>query len=178
MNSLPTVRATIVVALLLLAGLPARSGAATYSVRSCANGSTSGWAGDPPPRVADTCRPGGGALSARIEGAAQEASVWRFAAPADTTVAGFAITRGYWRNAGVAFGTPVFQVRTFGDGRGYFAARPNFGPLAIDAPRAVERADGLTGQTALELAVVCGGGGACLRPAAAFELSDATLVLR
>src|SRR4051794_22263504 len=109
MNPLPTVRAAAIVAFVLVA-LPARAGAATYSVRSCANGSTAGWAGDPPPRVADTCRGGGGALKAQVEGAAQEPSAWRFAAPADTTLAGFALTRSYWRNAGVAFGTPVFQV--------------------------------------------------------------------
>jgi hypothetical protein len=152
--------------------------AASYVVRSCSNGSTSGWTGWPATHVSSTCGSEGGALHARVDGAPQEPAAWTFQAPPDTDIEGFTVVRGYWRNAGVPFGTPVYQLQTLGPGASYFWARPNFAFAAIFTPPSSESATGLTGQTALEVAVVCGGGGECLHPAASLDIFSAAITLR
>ena len=86
--------------------------------------------------------------------------------------------RSFWRNGGVAFGTPLYRLQTLRRGRGYFRSFANFSPVPLIEPPGTERAAGLTGQTGLEVAVLCGGGGSCRTPAATLDVTGAALVLR
>jgi hypothetical protein len=171
----PLAAALAALALLALAA-PAR--AATYVVRSCDNGSVSGWTGAPYRPLGSSCGVPGGALYARLEGAAGEALIWRFQAPVDTEIAGFTIARGYWLNASVPFGSPVYALQTFGQGTRFASIRANLGSGPVGDAWGTESASGLTGQGVLDISVNCGGGGECRHPAAAFDLHWARISLR
>src|SRR5919206_1591206 len=175
MRSLPSLLAALVLALVVFVP-PARAG--TYVVRSCDNGSISGWNAGPYVPVANSCHDGGGALEGDLVGAAGEATIWHFQAPADTDIAGFSIARDYWLNATVPYGSPVYALQTFGHGTRYARIRANLSYVPVSEPYGVEWASGLTGQTSIELSVNCGGGGPCRTPAAQTRLYAAHIALR
>ena len=84
----------------LMAAVCAAAGAvpaegATYTVESCNNGSSSGWApfySGAYSGWGNSCGVAGGALHAAISSGAGSTAGWTFTAPADTTIAGFLMT--------------------------------------------------------------------------------------
>jgi hypothetical protein len=140
---------------------PARGG--TYTVESCTNGSSSGWApfhSGPYSAWGNSCGVVGGALHAAITSGAGSTAGWTFTAPADTTIAGFSLTRAYVLPANRAYGTGVYLAQTVGPGRNYYNFEANYGGPLTQAP-VVEAASGLDGQTTLTARVDCGGGLDC-----------------
>jgi hypothetical protein len=157
--------------------LAAPAGAATYVVRSCDSGSISGWWTPLYRPAGSSCGVPGGSLHARLEGDAGESETWNFQAPADTDIAGFSIDRGFWLNATLPYGSPVYALQTLGPGARYADVRPNLTYGAVEAD-GLEVAAGLTRQYAVEASLVCGGGGACRRPAGTFAIRSARILLR
>ncbi|WP_147448043.1 hypothetical protein [Solirubrobacter pauli] len=154
------VLALLVVALLVVAPAAARAG--TYTVESCANGSTSGWA----PFYwgsysgwGNSCGLAGGAMGAAISTQPASTAGWTFTAPADTDIAGFRLSRTYGQAANQPFGTSVVTTLT-GPSQAFYDARPNFGGATSAGPE-LQAGGGLRGQTTLTARLDCGGGGAC-----------------
>src|SRR5919206_106341 len=168
MRSLPSLLAALVLALVVFVP-PARAG--TYVVRSCDNGSISGWNAGPYVPVANSCHDGGGALEADLAGAAGEATIWHFQAPADTDIAGFSIARDYWLNATVPYGSPVYALQTFGHGTRYARIRANLSYVPVSEPYGVERAELAVDGEIVQTQTVDPNGGACAPVAGEFALA-------
>lgn len=152
--------ALLIVAMLVVAPAAARAG--TYTVESCTNGSTSGWA----PFYwgsysgwGNSCGLAGGAMGAAISVQPASTAGWTFTAPADTEIAGFRLSRTYGQAANQPFGTSVVTTMT-GPSQAFYDARPNFGGAASAGPE-LQTASGMRGQTTLTARLDCGGGGAC-----------------
>jgi hypothetical protein len=154
--------------------------AGTYEVSGCDTRAVSGWspqAAGPFNGYGDTCAGGGWLSLHNLIGSPGGAS-WRFDAPPGTDIAGFRVQRSYRLAAGVPWGTMVYRLETYGSGDRYRDYLPNFGGTPVAADLGWEGASGLTGQTALVVALECGGGLPCTAPGGEVAITATRVTLR